>query len=115
MVLSELRNYIGTRLQDQALPGISSMTRSRAATIKVRASRRKAVARFALCVSNLEYPTSLEVWKIYRVVPDSEAARHGQLRVIDESGEGSLFPVEYFRLVELPSPLRRLYPAKARP
>jgi hypothetical protein len=93
-------------------PGIRSMTRSRAAPLKVRTSPRKA-ARFALCVSNREYPASPEVWKIYRVVPDSEAARHGQLRVIDESGEGYLFPAEYFRLVELPSPLSRLYPAKA--
>jgi hypothetical protein len=87
------------------------MTRSRAATFKVRASPRKVGARFALCVNNRDYPASLEVWKIYRLVPDSEAARHGQLRVIDESGESYLFPAEYFRLVELPSPLRRLYPA----
>lgn len=49
------------------------MTRSRAATFKVRASPRKACARFALCVNNREYPASLEVWKIYRVVPDNEA------------------------------------------
>ena len=89
------------------------MTRPRAPTFKVRASPRKAGARFALCVSNREYLASLEVWKIYRVVPDSGAARHGQLRVIDESGESYLFPAEYFRLVELPTPLSRLYPAKA--
>jgi hypothetical protein len=89
------------------------MTRSRAATFKVRASRRPAGARFALCVNNREYPASLEVWKIYRVVPDSVATRHDQLRVIDESGESYLFPGDYFRLVDLPSPLSRLYPAKA--
>jgi hypothetical protein len=65
-------------------------------------------------VDNSEYPASLELWKIYKVLPDRDAARHGQLRVIDESGEDYLFPTEYFRLVELPSPLRRLYRAKAK-
>ena len=88
------------------------MTRARSAAFKVRATLRKAGARFALCVNNSEYPASLEVWKIYRVVPGGEAARHGQLRVIDESGESYLFPAEYFRLVELPPPLSRLDPGK---
>jgi hypothetical protein len=88
------------------------MTRARAAPFKVRASRRPTGARFALCVNNGEYPASLEVWKIYRVVPDNAATRHDQLRVIDESGGSYLFPAEYFRLVELPSPLSRLYPSK---
>ena len=88
------------------------MTRSRAAAFKVRASPRKAGARFALCVNNREYPASLEVWKIYGVIPDTEASRHSQLRVIDESGGSYLFPAEYFRLVELPPLLSRLYPAK---
>ena len=92
---------------------MGSMKRSRAATVTVRVSTRKAGARFALCVNNREYPASLEVWKIYRVVADSEAAHHGQLRVIDESGESYLFPADCFRLVELPSPLSRLYPVKA--
>ena len=52
------------------------MTRARAVALKVRASFRKAGARFALCVNSGEYPASLEVWKIYRVVPDSVATRH---------------------------------------
>jgi hypothetical protein len=64
-------------------------------------------------VDNRDYPASLELWKIYKVLPDKDAARHGQLRVIDESGEDYLFPAECFRLVELPSSLRRLYRAKA--
>jgi hypothetical protein len=41
---------------------------------------------FALCLDNEGYPASLEVGKLYRVVPDEEAAAHGYVRIIDESG-----------------------------
>jgi hypothetical protein len=58
--------------------------------------------RFAICVDNLEYPVSLELHKIYRVLPDDEAERDGDMRVIDESGEDYLFPAKYFAPVELP-------------
>ncbi len=59
-------------------------------------------ARFAICVDNSEYPASLELHKIYRVLPDANAARDGDLRVIDESGEDYLFPASYFVLINLP-------------
>ena len=39
---------------------------------------------FALCLDNEGYPASLEVGKLYRVVPDEEAAAHGYVRIIDE-------------------------------
>jgi len=42
-----------------------------------------------------------------RVEPDAQAAKHGQLRVIDESGEDYLYPQEFFVAVELPQPLRQ--------
>jgi len=60
-------------------------------------------ARFAICVNNDEYPASLELHKVYRVLPDSDVERDGDLRVIDESGEDYLYPAEYFVLMELPS------------
>ena len=40
--------------------------------------------RFAVCIENGEYPTALERWKIYQVIPDRDAEKHGQIRVIDE-------------------------------
>ena len=58
--------------------------------------------RFVVCVLNDGYPSSLEVRKIYEVIPDPEAAKHKQLRVIDESGEDCLFPEEFFRPIDLP-------------
>jgi hypothetical protein len=45
--------------------------------------------------------------KLYVALADAKAAKHGQLRVIDESGEDYLYPQEFFVAVELPQPLRR--------
>jgi hypothetical protein len=58
--------------------------------------------KFAVCVDNKDYPASLELHKIYRVLPDEEAEKDGDLRIIDESGEDYLFSADNFVLVELP-------------
>jgi hypothetical protein len=57
---------------------------------------------FAVCINNAEYPASLERHKIYQVLPDEEAARDGDLRVIDESGEDYLYPASFFVIIEVP-------------
>jgi hypothetical protein len=57
---------------------------------------------FVVCINNKDYPASLEMRKIYRVLPDSEAESHRMIRVIDESGEDYLFPDQMFAPVELP-------------
>jgi hypothetical protein len=57
--------------------------------------------RYAVCVRNEDYPASLELRKIYQVIPDADAARHGLLRVVDESGEDYLYPERYFVPIEL--------------
>lgn len=62
---------------------------------------------FAVCVENAEYPSSLELHKLYAVLPDEQAAKDGYLRVIDESGEDYLFPGSYFMVLELPPPRLR--------
>jgi hypothetical protein len=59
-------------------------------------------ARFAVCVNNADYPASLELHKIYRVLPDEDAEVDGDMRVVDESGEDYLYPADYFAIVELP-------------
>jgi hypothetical protein len=64
--------------------------------------RKKPALKFAVCINNTDYSASLELHKIYRVLPDADAAADGDLRVIDESGEDYLYPAEYFVLVELP-------------
>ena len=64
--------------------------------------------RFAVCVDNRSYPASLELHKIYRIIPDDEAAGDGDVRVVDESGEDYLFPADYFIPVELPQTVVRV-------
>lgn len=49
---------------------------------------------YALCIENRECD-DLEKRKIYRIVPDEEAAKEGYLRVIDESREDYLYPQSY--------------------
>ena len=60
-----------------------------------------------ICVKNEGYSVSLERRKLYVALPDAKAAEHGQLRVIDESGEDYLYPRDFFVVIELPQPLRR--------
>ena len=60
-----------------------------------------------VCVKNAGYAVSLELRKLYVALPDADAAKHKQLRVIDESGEDYLYPQDFFVAVELPQALRR--------
>lgn len=62
---------------------------------------------FALCLSNRDYPASLEVGKLYRVVEDVDAASEGYLRVIDESGEDYAFATSRFHIVDLPPKIEK--------
>ena len=68
---------------------------------------KKSPGRFAVCVNNSDYPASLELHKIYRVLPDDDAASDGDLRIVDESGEDYLYPSEYFVLIELPHAVQK--------
>ena len=63
----------------------------------------KSPKRFVVCIMNEGYPASLEVRKIYRVLPDARAARHQMIRIIDESGEDYLYPEKYFSAIRVPS------------
>jgi hypothetical protein len=51
--------------------------------------------RFAVCVAN-DGCDDLSVWRLYRVLPDDDAAREGYLRVVDDSGEDYLYPASRF-------------------
>lgn len=68
---------------------------------------KKSVKQFAVCVNNADYPASLELHKIYRILPDADAESDGDLRVVDESGEDYLYPAEYFVLIELPQAVKK--------
>ncbi len=57
---------------------------------------------FVICLSNKDYPASLERRKLYSLVPDTKAEGKGFVRVIDESGEDYLYPATLFAHVSLP-------------
>ncbi len=57
---------------------------------------------FAVCIDNDGYPASLELHKIYRVLPDENARSNDDLRIVDESGEDYLYSAKRFVLLELP-------------
>ena len=62
---------------------------------------------FAVCVNNQGYEAALELGKLYRIVPDADAAAHGYIRVIDESGEDYAYAATRFYPVELPLELEQ--------
>jgi hypothetical protein len=62
--------------------------------------------KFLLCVDNEGYEASLEVRKLYEKLPDKEAERHNQVRIIDESGEDYLYPAKCFAPIGLPMQTR---------
>lgn len=62
---------------------------------------------FVICVRNEGFRASLELRKLYQKLTHPSAAEHGQVRVVDESGEDYLFPEKYFVAVELPDSARR--------
>lgn len=57
---------------------------------------------FVICIDNKEYPASLEQFKVYQQLPDAKALAMEYVRVIDESGEGYLYPQDYFVALHVP-------------
>ena len=58
---------------------------------------------FAICVHNEGYPASLELWKVYRMLPDTRAAKDQLVRIVDESGEDYLYDQTWFVPIKLPA------------
>jgi len=68
---------------------------------------RSTAKRFVICLENEGYEVSLERRKVYQTLPDPDASKHRQIRVIDESGEDYLYPQRFFAPIELPRAVRR--------
>jgi len=64
---------------------------------------------YVLYVRNEKYPASLKARKIYQCIPDPQAEAHGQIRVIDESGEDYLYPQDLFLPIEIPEEATRAF------
>lgn len=70
---------------------------------------------YVVCVDNTGYGASLELHKIYRTLPDADAARTGDLRVVDESGEDYLFPSGMFEVITVPQRVHSSFRRAASP
>ena len=68
---------------------------------------KRVTSRFLICVENKGYVVSLEKRKIYLALADVAALKHGQVRVIDESGEDYLYPKSLFLPITIPQSLRK--------
>ena len=60
---------------------------------------------YAVCLNNEGYAASLELRKLYALLPDNDAKARGMLRVVDESGEDYLYPAKMFAPLQLPENL----------
>jgi hypothetical protein len=69
--------------------------------------KRKTIVKFAICINNEGYHASLEIGKLYRILPDDEAASHGYIRIIDESGEDYGYASDRFYPIEVPEALEK--------
>jgi hypothetical protein len=81
---------------------VEKRSSANAMSTKTRKSRGRRGLTFVVCLENASYPASLELHKIYRTLPDDDAAQEGDLRIVDESGEDYLYPAEWFVAVDLP-------------
>jgi hypothetical protein len=62
---------------------------------------------YAVCLSNKGYEASLEVGKLYRVLPDETAKKRGFIRAVDEEDDDYLYPASFFGAVSMPPAVAR--------
>jgi hypothetical protein len=65
--------------------------------------------KFVICVNNEGYLASLELRKIYQVIPDEDASTRGFIRVVDESGEDYLYSKDSFVPIEIPQSAQSVF------
>jgi hypothetical protein len=65
--------------------------------------------RLVVCIDNKGNEASLEEWKVYQCLPDAEAERHNEIRVIDEEGEDYLYPSACFSPVLLEPSVAKIF------
>jgi hypothetical protein len=58
--------------------------------------------KFVVCLNNDGFEASLEVGKLYQVIPDKAAEKLGGIRVIDEDGEDYFYDSEMFCPLTVP-------------
>lgn len=57
--------------------------------------------KFVICINNKDAQVSLELRKLYEIIPDKIAEKQNMVRIIDESGEDYLYPADWFVPIEV--------------
>jgi hypothetical protein len=57
--------------------------------------------KYVICLSNEGYAASLEVRKLYELIPDAKASAKHCVRIVDEDGEDYLYPENLFMPMEV--------------
>jgi hypothetical protein len=58
--------------------------------------------KFVMYINSKSDPLDLTLHKVYKLIPDENADKHGGIRVIDDSGEDYLYPASSFVPVQIP-------------
>jgi hypothetical protein len=90
---------------DRPTSVILRVARGAAKEIEVNRSREdhrvpKTSKQLVVCINNEGCSVSLKKRKTYVLVRDPVAEKHGQLRIVDESGEDYLYPKALFRTID---------------
>jgi hypothetical protein len=64
-------------------------------------------ARYAICVCNDGHAASLDLWKVYRQLPDKNAEQDAMVRVVDNEDEDYLYPADWFVPIDLPASVEK--------
>ena len=59
------------------------------------------MTKFVICVNNKGFEIDLTIHKVYRVIPDAKADKHGLVRLVDDTDEDYFYPAPMFRPIEL--------------
>jgi hypothetical protein len=68
---------------------------------------------YVMCIDNSDYPVSLDLLRVYRVIADAKADARKALRVVDNSGEDYLYDADRFVPVELSGLSQKAFDALA--
>jgi hypothetical protein len=58
--------------------------------------------KYAICVNNEGVEVSLDVFRVYRMLPDAQAKLARMVRIVDNEGEDYLYPSDYFVPISVP-------------
>jgi hypothetical protein len=63
--------------------------------------------KYVICLSNEGYAASLEVRKLYQLLPDPKADAMHCIRIVDEDGEDYVYPESLFLPMEVSESVSR--------